>query len=118
MAHFARIDENNIVTEVIAVNDRQIVNAYGAEDPELGEEYCKQLFGGRWKQTSYNSNFRLHYAGIGFSYREDLDVFVPPQPYSGWTFDDGLLRWIPPIPAPVDADDRIWDDETKTWLEP
>jgi hypothetical protein len=79
MAHFAELDENNIVLRVIVVHNNELMDENGVEQEQLGIQFCQSLFGGKWKQTSYNGNFRKHYAGIGYTYREDTDEFVPPQ---------------------------------------
>ena len=79
MAHFAQLDENNVVTQIIVVDNRDITDPHtGQEDEILGIAFCKKLLGGNWKQTSYNNNSRVRYAGIGYSYNAALDAFVPP----------------------------------------
>ena len=78
MAHFASLDENNIVTNVIVVNNNELLDADGNECEAKGIDFCVAHFGGRWIQTSYNATFRAIYAGIGFTYDEALDVFVAP----------------------------------------
>jgi hypothetical protein len=78
MAHFAQIDENNIVTQVVVINNEDCGNLEFPESEPIGQEFCKMLFGQEttWKQTSYNDNFRARYAGIGFLYDEELDEFI------------------------------------------
>ena len=78
MAHFAQIDENNIVTNVIVVHNNELLDNKGKESEWKGIEFCIQHFGGRWVQTSYNANFRGVYAGIGYTYDETLDEFIAP----------------------------------------
>jgi len=78
MAHFAQLDENNIVTQVIVVNNSELLDENGNESEAKGIAFCQSLFGGNWKQTSYNANFRKNYAGIGFSYDPVADEFNPP----------------------------------------
>ena len=98
MAHFVRLDENNIVTEVIVVGNDKLINPETASEEEsFGIAFCENLFGGRWIQTSYNNNFRKRYAGIGYSYDEVLDIFISPKPYPSWIFDNDSLDWISPI---------------------
>lgn len=82
MAHFAQLDENNVVTEVIVINNAVVEDLPFPESEPLGVAFCQSLYGADtvWKQTSYNSNFRGHYAGIGFTYDPNADVFVPPPP--------------------------------------
>ena len=77
MAHFARLDENNVVTQVIVVDNKDITDPHtGEEDEILGIAFCKKLLGGKWVQTSYNNNFRKRYAGIGYTYDKALDAFI------------------------------------------
>ena len=78
MAHFAKLDDNNIVTQVIVVNNSELLDENGQESEAKGIAFCQSLFGGNWKQTSYNANFRKNYAGIGFVYDPVLDEFNPP----------------------------------------
>lgn len=98
MAHFVRLDENNIVTEVIVVGNDKLINPETAsEDESFGIAFCESLYGGKWIQTSYNNNFRKRYAGIGYSYDGELDIFISPKPYPSWIFDNYILDWISPI---------------------
>lgn len=78
MAHFAEIDENNVVLRVIVVHNNELLDENGIEQEQLGIQFCQNLFGGMWKQTSYNSNFRGIYAGIGYIYNPILDIFTLP----------------------------------------
>ena len=77
MSHFAELDENNVVLRVIVVNNTELLDANGVEQEVLGQAFCTNLFGGNWKQTSYNGNIRKRYAGVGFTYDPTLDEFVP-----------------------------------------
>jgi hypothetical protein len=79
MAHFAKLDENNVVTQVIVVSNDVLIDN-GDEREELGVQFCQNLFGGRWVQTSYNASFRGVFAGIGFTYDEAKDEFIAPPP--------------------------------------
>ena len=107
MAHFAELDSNNIVIRVIVVS-----NDYEAD----GENWCKNLLGGvAWKQTSYNSNIRKHFAGIGFTYDETKDAFIPPQPYPSWILVEETCQWKPPIDYP--SADGYTDTESYQWDE-
>ncbi|MCE9546201.1 MAG: hypothetical protein K8T25_11860 [Planctomycetia bacterium] len=94
MAHFAELSEENVVVAVLVVsNDVLMVN--GVEQEQLGVDLLESLLGHRrWKQTSYNGRRRRHYAGIGYQYREDTDMFVPPCPGEGWTLDDATGTWV------------------------
>ena len=120
MAHFARLDENNIVTEVVVVDDKEIIDPHtGLEDEVLGIAFCRKLLGGNWKQTSYNGNMRFRYAGIGFSYNAPLDAFIEPQPYPSWTLDNDTTFWVSPLGAPPTRTDSeveagsmyIWNED-------
>ena len=108
MAHFAKLDSNNIVTDVIVIDNNELRDSRtGEEDEILGIAFCKKLLGGNWKQTSYNGNIRVRYAGIGYSYNAALDAFVPPQPYASWTLDNDTADWVSPLgaaPALTDAE--------------
>jgi hypothetical protein len=84
MAHFAQLDENNIVTNVIVVHNNELLDDLGYESEKKGIDFCVTHFGGRWVQTSYNSNFRGVYAGIGYRYDETLDEFVAPIVETEW----------------------------------
>ena len=100
MAHFAKLDENNVVTQVIVVDNKDITDPHtGQEDEILGIAFCKKLLGGNWKQTSYNNSMRVRYAGIGYSYNAALDAFVPPQPHDSWTLDNETADWVSPLGA-------------------
>ena len=79
MAHFAEIDSNNVVLRVVVVDNKDTADANGVEKEHIGAAYLERMLGGTWKQTSYNGNFRKHYAGIGYTYDPVLDEFVPPQ---------------------------------------
>ena len=90
MAHFAELDQNNIVLRVIVVPN---------EHEDDGENWCNALLGGRWKQTSYNATIRKNYAGAGFTYDPLLDAFIPPQPDPSWLLDQETCQWINPNPT-------------------
>ena len=120
MAHFAKLDENNVVTQVIVVDNKDITDPHtGQEDEILGIAFCKKLLGGNWKQTSYNNNMRKRYAGIGYSYNAALDAFVPPQPHASWTLDNDTADWVSPLGnAPALTDEEVearkfyeWDED-------
>jgi len=99
MAHFAKLDENNIVVEVIAVANKELLDN-GVESEAKGIEFCKSLFGGNWIQTSYNGNIRYNYAGVGFKYDETKDAFISPEPEDALGFDENTCQWI--VPGIVD----------------
>ena len=120
MAHFAQLDENNVVTQVIVVSNDDCTDSNGTETESIGVAFCQKLLGANtnWKQTSYNDNMRVRYAAIGYSYNASLDAFVPPQPYDSWTLDSGTADWVSPLgAAPALTDDQIAANSYYTWDE-
>ena len=120
MAHFAKLDSNNIVTNVIVVGDSDTSDINGIESESIGVAFCQKLFGAEtiWKQTSYNGNMRVRYAGIGYSYNASLDAFVRPQPYTSWTLNNETADWDAPITKPTLTDEQVaagsfyrWDED-------
>ena len=111
MAHYAFLDQNNIVTEVIV----------GIDENELIEGKTPEVWYGEFRnqrcvRTSYNGNIRKNYAGIGYRYDEVRDAFIPPKPYNSWLLNDDTCLWEPPIPYPGDQDNfYIWNEETQSW---
>jgi hypothetical protein len=98
MAHFAQIDNTNIVLQVIVVNNEVINNAEGLDGEATGIAFCQSLYGAetKWLQTSYNGSFRKNFAGIGYTYDETRDAFIPPKPAEGnWIFSEEIYRWEP-----------------------
>jgi hypothetical protein len=114
MAHFAELDANNVVLRVIVVDNKDTADANGVEKEHIGAAFCERLFGGTWKQTSYNGNIRKHYAGAGFTYNANIDVFVPPQPFPSWTLDDDC-NWQPPVAMPTDGGRYSWNEANQAW---
>ena len=117
MAHFAQLDENNTVTQVIVVaNDELMLD--GVENETKGIMFCKSLFGEdtRWVQTSYNGNKRKNYAGIGYTYDLVNDYFFAPQPFPSWTLDADA-KWQAPTPYPTDGKFYTWNESTLSWDE-
>ena len=116
MAHFAQL-ENNIVKQVIVVSNQDILDENGQESEEKGIAFCSNLLGGTWKQTSYNGKIRKNYAGIGYTYDEVRDAFIPPKPYNSWLINESTCQWESPIPYPNDNKFYVWDEETTSWVE-
>ena len=118
MAHFAKLDQNNTVTNVIVVSNDAILNLPFPQSEPIGQAFCESLFkdGAVWKQTSYNSNFRKHYAGLGYSYNEALDAFIPPQDFPSWVLDGETFWWVPPVPYPADGAEYMWDEPSLSWV--
>lgn len=112
MAHYAFLDENNVVTEVITGrNEDEVVN--GISD---WEKYYGDFRGQKCVRTSYNGNIRKQFAGIGYIYNEEADMFVKPQPYESWSLDE-FFDWQPPVPMPEIGDDQqaVWDELMQEW---
>jgi len=117
MAHFAEIDDNNVVLRVIVVANKDTADANGNEVESIGVAFCQRLLGGNWKQTSYNGNFRKNYAGIGYTYDAGIDAFVPPKPYPSWVLNSNTAQWEAPVPMPQDGKMYSWDEATQSWVE-
>lgn len=115
MAHFAELDSNNIVTQVVVVNNNELIDN-GIESENKGVEFLNSLFShNRWKQTSYNGKIRKNYAGVGYTYNESLDAFVPPKPFDSWTLDQDSCRWVSPVAYPDDGKLYVWNEDSKSW---
>ena len=114
MAHFARIDENGVVQQVVVVDNKDTADASGVEKEHIGAAHLEKILGGTWKQTSYNGNMRKNYAGIGYTYRSDIDAFVPPQPFASWVLNADA-QWEAPTPMPTDGQMYSWNEETTSW---
>lgn len=119
MAHFAQLDENNNVINVIVVNNEVINDLSFPESEPIGVEFCQSLYGADtiWKQTSYNANFRYNYAGIGYTYDSQRDAFIPFKSYESWILDESTCRWVPPVPYPDDGKEYVWNEDEKNWRE-
>ena len=127
MAHFAQLDSNNVVTQVIVVGNDDTTDANGVEVESIGIAFCHKLLGSdtNWKQTSYNNNMRGNYAGIGMTYMENVatlgvgstDIFISQQPYSSWTIGVSTATWYAPIPEPTLTDDQRSAGSIYTWDE-
>lgn len=123
MAHFAQLDENNVVTQVIVVDNKDTADANGVEKEHIGAAFCERLLNGTWKQTSYNGTFRKNYAGIGYTFNADINAFVPPKPYASWVLNNETAQWDAPVAMPEDAGTGEppkrynWNEETTNWVE-
>ena len=120
MSHFANLDENNIVTNVVVCDNN---------DPngDEGYQWLIDNLGGRWVQTSMNTLFGVHkfggvplrknYAGIGYTYDEQRDAFIPPKPFDSWVLDEETCQWQPPVPAPsvTESIGWQWNEEALNW---
>ena len=118
MAHFAKIGLDNLVTDVLVVANREIMDSTGVEYESIGVEFFKNLTGHEtWIQTSYNGTIRKNYAGVGYTYNSQRDAFIPPKPYPSWTLVEETCRWISPVAYPTDGKLYNWNEETLLWIE-
>lgn len=125
MAHFAQLDENNVVIWGTFLDNSIVTDENGEEQESLGIQHILNTIPDAenytWKQCSYNNNFRGRYPGIGSVYIESLDIFTDPKPYDSWIYDSENDAWIPPIPKPdVVVNDTqalipVWDEDTTSW---
>lgn len=119
MAHFAKLDENNVVLEVHVVHNNELLDENGVEQEQRGIDFLINWSNGYlvWKQTSYNGTFRKNYAGIGYTYDPQRDAFIPPKPFPSWTLNEQTCLWEPPVPYPTDGNLYQWDEISINWLE-
>ena len=117
MAHFARIDKNNIVQHVCIIDNENLLNENKQEEEDFGIAYLNKIHGvgSTWVQTSYNGNLRKNYAGIGFTYDSERDAFIPPQIYDSWTLNEDTCQWEAPKAYPDDDKDYEWNEDNETW---
>jgi hypothetical protein len=109
MAHWAELDENNIVLRV-TVGDNDDPNG------DEGYQWLLDNLGGNWVKTSYNGTIRKNFAGIDYTYDADRDAFIPPKPLDSWVVDEETCQWVPPIPQPDDGKRYYWDEATISWM--
>lgn len=116
MAYFAEV-KDGIVQRVIAISDRDAPDPAPEHSEPLGRAFIRDTLrlGGDWVQTSYNNNFRAHYAGIGYTWDAENNVFYPPQPYPSWTLNEHW-NWVAPVPYPDDDNTYTWDEEQQEWV--
>ena len=110
MAHFAKLNSENVVEQVVVVHNND------APDESAGIAFLNNLFGGDWKQTSYNGRIRKNYAGIGYTYDEGRNAFIPPQPFPSWTLVEATCQWIAPTAMPTDGKLYLWDETALDWI--
>ncbi len=104
MSHFAKIDSNNTVIDIV-VAEQDFINSGLVGDSFL------------WVQTSYNNNFRKNYAGVGYTYDPTRDAFIAPQPFHSWILNEDTCQWESPVPYPTDDKRYTWDEATTNWIE-
>jgi hypothetical protein len=116
MAHFAELNEENIVKQIIVVGNDDLLDENGNESEQKGVDFCVNLLGGTWIQTSYNNNIRKNYAGIGFLYDPIRDAFIGPKPFESWLLNEDTCQWEAPTPRPAEGF-WLWDEATINWIE-
>lgn len=122
MAHFAKIDENSVVTSVVVVENKDTSDAAGVEKEHIGAAHLEKILGGTWKQTSYNANFRKNYAGIGYTFDAQRNAFIPPKPFNSWVLVEETCQWKAPVDMPGDAGTGdppkmySWDENVVNWV--
>jgi len=116
MASFAKIGLNSKVIEVLSVNNEVLKDANGIEQESIGVDFLTKLTGYPvWKQTSYNGNIRKNFAGIGYTYDEDRDAFIPKKPFASWILNETTCQWEAPIAKPDDNGIYIWNETLQNW---
>ena len=128
MASFAKLDNNNVVLTVESVVNEVIKDSNEVEQEQLGIQFLKNLYNepeAIWKQTSYNTNagihslggtpFRKNHAGIGYTYDQQRDAFIPPKPFNSWILNEQTCTWNAPIPYPTDEQSYTWNESTLSW---
>ena len=111
MAHYAFLNSENIVTEVISgIDETELIEG---KDPEV---WYGEFRGQTCKRTSYNGNIRKNYAGIGYTYNQDLDAFIPPKPYNSWTLNENTCNWEAPVKYPEDDGVYSWNESEQNWV--
>jgi hypothetical protein len=108
VSHFAEINENNVVLRVL-VGDNDM--------PNEGYDWFIENLGGTWIKTSYNGSIRKNFAGIGYTYNEELDAFIPPKPHESWSLNSSTCLWQAPVAYPQDGRAYVWNEESLLWVE-
>lgn len=117
MAHFAKLDENNIVLAVHVVNN-EVITVDGVESEQAGIDFLTGLYGHtKWKQCSYNASMRKNYPSIGSHYDNSRDAFIAEKPYASWILDEDTCQWNAPIEYPSDGKMYAWDETSQSWLD-
>ena len=131
MARFAKVDRNNIVETVLVVDNKELLDENGEEKESKGVAFLNKIFGVNdeftWVQTSYNTYagrhllgktpFRKNHAGMGYTYDEDRDAFMPPKPFDSWILNEDTCQYDPPVERPDDGNRYIWNEDTTSWDE-
>ena len=116
MATFAKLGLNNKVIEVLSVHNNELLDSNGVEQEVNGIDFLTKLTGYPvWKQTSYNNNIRKNHAGIGYTYDEDRDAFIPKKPYNSWVLNEDTCLWEAPVALPDSENTYNWNELTLSW---
>jgi len=117
MAHFSKLGTGNIIEQVIVINNSVITDSDGNEQEQLGVDFINNLYGTRdvWKQTSYNGTIRKNFAGVGYSYDQTRDAFIPPKPFNSWILDEDTCLWEAPVAKPDDEQIYQWNETNQQW---
>lgn len=121
MAHFAQINENNLVLQVIVIDNSVVEDLPFPESEPIGVAFCQELFGTdtNWVQTSYNASFRYNYAGTNYVFDSTptpYGVFISPKPYPSWLLNTETYKWQAPVPYPNDGKSYYWDEQAQEWV--
>ena len=112
MAHFAILNESNIVIRVEVINNAVLLDGDGVEQEQLGIDFLTSLYGaGNYKQTSYNGNIRKNYAGKGYTFDSERNAFIPPKSYPSWTLVEDTCQWTAPVTYPDDGKNYMWNED-------
>lgn len=119
MAHFAELNENNIVQQVIVVHNNELLDENGLEQEQKGIDFCVAHYGGTWIQTSYNGSFRGNYALPGDTYNFNLDLFIKFKPFNSFILDEKTGEWVPPITRPEHEPGFfwVWKEDLQNWIK-
>ena len=116
MPHFAKLDDNNVVTQVIVIDNNDCDGGDFTASETAGQTFIASIgLDGTWKQTSYNANFRSRFAGLNYTYNETDDAFVRPQPYPSWTYNSETTDWDAPVAYPDDGTLYKWNEDDQAW---
>lgn len=121
MAHFAKLNQDNLVIDVVVVANDVLLDSNNEEQEQLGIDFLNSTFGEyNWKQTSFNGSFRKNYAGVGYSFNEDLNAFIPEKPFNSWILNKNTCQWDSPKPRPSETLPSVgymWDESDQEWIE-
>lgn len=118
MANFAELDDNNVVLRVVCIHNNECLDENGQEVEALGVAFCQGLFGGNWIQTSLNGTIRKQFAGIGYTYDSERDMFIGEKPFPSWILNEETAKWEPPVEYPEVGQLYFWNEDLVQWVRP